>query len=147
MSDVKVFVSYSWRIPESVKVVKDLENPARERSIKLLQDNKEIKLGEYINKFMQQIADAEYVVVVLSKPYFESEYCLWELLHLYQKERDGKTIYPILVDDVDLRASSTAVAFWKNERDKLQQEVDKDGVGHVPDKVIRLNLYTDVTHF
>lgn len=146
MSGVKVFVSYSWRIPESVQIVDELETPARERSIKLLQDNKEIKLGEYINKFMQQIADAEHVVVVLSKPYFESEYCLWELLHLYQKERDGKTIYPILVDDVDLRDSSTAVAFWKNERDKLQQEVDQDGAGHVPDKVIRLNLYIDLVN-
>lgn len=141
MSNVKVFVSYSWRIPESVKVVDDLETRASERSIKLLRDKKEIKLGEYISEFMQKIADAEHVAVVLSEPYFESEYCLWELLHLYQKKRDGQTIYPILVDDIDLSDSSTAVAFWKNKQDELQQEVDNDGAGNVPDKAKRLHWY------
>lgn len=115
MTNVKVFVSYSWRIPESVQIVDDLDVPARERSIQLLRDKKEIKLGEYINEFMQKIADAEYVAVVLSQPYFESEYCLWELLHLYQKKRDGQTIYPILADDIDLSDSSAMVSFWKHE--------------------------------
>ena len=144
MADVKVFVSYSWRIPESVQIVDDLETSARERSIKLLRDKKEIQLGEYINEFMQKIANAEHVIVVLSKPYFESEYCLWELLHLYQKKRDGQIIYPILADDIVLSDSSPAVIFWKNERDKLQEKVDDDGAGHVPDKAGRLNLYIDL---
>ena len=143
MAGVKVFVSYSWRIPESVQIVNDLEVPARARSIRLLRDKKEIKLGEYINEFMQQIADAEHVAAVLSKPYFESEFCLWELLHLYQKKREGQTIYPILIDNIDLSDTSPVVAFWKNKRDRLQQEVDEDGAVHVPDKAEKLHLYNE----
>lgn len=144
MSDVKVFVSYSWRIHESVKVVDDLEVPARERSIRLLRDKKEIKLGEYIREFMQKIADAEHVAVVLSKPYFESEYCLWELLKLYERRRDDRTIYPVLVDDIDLSKSSSIIDFWKSKRDELQQEIDNDGAGNVPDKADQLNLYENL---
>ena len=146
MADVIVFVSYSWRIAASVKVVDDLEIPANERSIELLRDKKEIKLGEYISEFMQKIANAKQVIVVLSKPYFESEYCLWELLELHRKRRDEQTIYPILVDDINLSDSSHIIEFWKSERDKLQKEVDNDGAGHVPDKVERLNLFIDLAN-
>lgn len=81
---VKVFVSYSWRVEEQTCHVAELEKQCQERGIHLIRDSKTMKPGERISQFMNRIATANHVIVILSKTYFESKYCLYEWKELLQ---------------------------------------------------------------
>jgi hypothetical protein len=51
---VKVFVSYSWATENDTQIVAVLEGLCKERGIQLIRDNKTLKHGESIKKFMDE---------------------------------------------------------------------------------------------
>ena len=56
-----------------------------------------------IRAFMEELSEAEKIIVLLSEGYFRSPYCMVELLHIYRKR--SANLMPIVVFLGGLRAS------------------------------------------
>ncbi|PCK00766.1 MAG: hypothetical protein COA42_23700 [Alteromonadaceae bacterium] len=79
---------------------------------------------------MEEIARGKFVLVVLSKKYLESIYCMQELMYMYRRglgRRDElfKQIVPVIVDDLgDIKRATGRlkyVKYWKAEHQELQE--------------------------
>lgn len=99
----KVFVSYSWRTEKETKIVDDLERLCQQRAIELIRDNNILKHGESIKSFMDELSKCDHVITVFSKPYFESKWCMYELLRIYQRGDFKRRTHPVIADDCDLQ--------------------------------------------
>jgi internalin A len=84
--------------------------------------------GELISAFMDRIAAADRVIVVISAKYLRSEYCMYELFKIYQNCRNKKEdfqrrIIPIILPDAGLSGRSvsrlTPAIYWKEEEEEL----------------------------
>ncbi|SEA76780.1 TIR domain-containing protein [Thiothrix caldifontis] len=143
---ISVFVSYSWKLEDESHFLDGLGEQCHLRNIKLIRDAKTLQPGERISKFMERIAGASYVITVFSQRYFESEYCLYELMNVLQYKGLEQKIYPVMADDLkldDAAAITKLVQHWKQKRDELEALVIKNGVGINPALDERLNLYQE----
>lgn len=143
---ISVFASYSWKQEEESRFLDGLGEQCHLRNIKLIQDAKTLQPGERISKFMERIAGASHVITVFSQRYFESEYCLYELMNVFQYKGLEQKIYPVMADDLkldDAAAITKLVQHWKQKRDELEVLVIENGVGTNPALDERLNLYQE----
>ncbi|MGB0129144.1 MAG: toll/interleukin-1 receptor domain-containing protein, partial [Rhodocyclaceae bacterium] len=74
-----LYVSYAWKAEEQKGLVDRLEAACRKRDITLKRDRNEISYGKSIRAFMDEIGQGDHVALILSEPYFKSEYCMYEL--------------------------------------------------------------------
>ncbi|MEJ2670118.1 MAG: toll/interleukin-1 receptor domain-containing protein [Gammaproteobacteria bacterium] len=76
-----------------------------------------------IKAFMEELSEAEKIIILLTEDYFRSPYCIIELLHIYRKRADN--LIPIVVFSGELRASNLKVKeivdYW---RDPFEGGVD-----------------------
>ncbi|TQE03039.1 hypothetical protein C1H46_011403 [Malus baccata] len=92
----------------------------------------ELKKGENIQrKLDQEIEGSRIAVVVFSKRYAESRWCLRELSMIMRcrEDQEGKVVYPIFYDvdpsEVRKQSGSFGEAFQKHERDEDPNEVEQ----------------------
>ncbi len=147
MSDpVKVFVSYSWSVEAQTRLVERLAAQCNLHGIQLIQDAKTMQPGERISQFMARIAGASHVIAVFSQRYFESEYCLYELMQVLQHKGLEQRIYPILADDLkisDLTTRRECIRFWEKRVADEVNEVGGIEPGDAPGQHKQLNLYKE----
>ena len=123
MTKPKVFVSYSWKVEKQTNIVAELEEQCQLREIELILDKNVLKHGDRIKTFMDDLAKAEHVITVFSKPYFKSKWCMYELLHTFDKGEFQKRAHHLIADDCDLKDADYRIAisdFWK-EQDSLAE--------------------------
>lgn len=143
---ISVFASYSWKLEDESHFLDGLGEQCHLRNIKLIRDAKTLQPGERISKFMERIAGASHVITVFSQRYFESEYCLYELMNVLQYKGLEQKIYPVMADDLkldDAAAITKLVQHWKQKRDELEALVIENGAGTNPALDERLNLYQE----
>ncbi|XP_070672907.1 toll/interleukin-1 receptor-like protein [Malus domestica] len=92
----------------------------------------ELKKGENIQRELdREIEGSRIAVVVFSKSYAESRYCLRELSMIMRcrEDQEGKVVYPIFYDvdpsEVRKQSGSFGEAFQKHERDEDPNEVEQ----------------------
>ncbi|CAN6572289.1 unnamed protein product [Malus baccata var. baccata] len=92
----------------------------------------ELKKGENIQRELdRKIEGSRIAVVVFSKSYAESRYCLRELSMIMRcrEDQEGKVVYPIFYDvdpsEVRKQSGSFGEAFQKHERDEEPTEVEQ----------------------
>ncbi|XP_028953564.2 disease resistance protein RPV1-like isoform X2 [Malus domestica] len=92
----------------------------------------ELKKGENIQRELdREIEGSRIAVVVFSKSYAESRYCLRELSMIMRcrEDQEGKVVYPIFYDvdpsEVRKQSGSFGEAFKKHERDEDPNEVEQ----------------------
>ncbi|OQX03988.1 MAG: hypothetical protein BWK73_37685 [Thiothrix lacustris] len=120
---INVFVSYSWDVERKTGIVDELEKLCQYRNIRLLRDNNVIKHGELIQQFMDKLTGGEHVITVFSKPYFQSPWCMYELLKTWQKGDFHLRTHPIIADDCDLQNAAyriDVVDYWVAEHQKIE---------------------------
>lgn len=162
---VKVFVSYSWSAERETKIVDELERLCKLRGINLIRDNNALSHDESIKNIMKNIGTAEHVITVFSKPYFQSESCMNELLQIYRHEAKpwplnhlyellginqfghfAKRTHTIIVDDCNLADRNyrlSSVKYWENKYKEL--EADFKGKGSIADERKDLKLYKTIS--
>lgn len=141
---VKVFVSYSWRVEAQTCHVAELEKQCQERGIHLIRDSNTMKPGERISQFMDRIAGANHVIVILSEAYFKSKYCLYEWKELLQQKGLEQKIYPINIENIDFSDPSTRLSFvdfWQQQVEEKEKAIQSLGPGIAPDQHADLNRY------
>ncbi|MEZ5537534.1 MAG: SUMF1/EgtB/PvdO family nonheme iron enzyme [Thiolinea sp.] len=143
-----VFVSYSWSVERETGIVAELEKHCQSRHIHLLQDNNEIKHGELIREFMDKLTGGEHVITIFSKPYFQSPWCMYELLRTWQKGDFQQRTHPIIADDCNLQDRDyriSVVKFWLAEYAKVSASlagVDPSLIGKEYEKA---NIIRDIS--
>ncbi len=89
----------------------------------LIYDEKGLDAFGSIRGFMDELSEGEQVIFLLSKGYFESPYCMTELLSIYHK-RAGDLV-PVVVFVDGFKPSDLSIdeilAYWEKRREDLQQ--------------------------
>lgn len=147
MNKTKVFVSYSWRVERETGIVAELEKrcPAH---IRLLRDNNEIKHGELIQQFMDKLTGGEHVITVFSQPYFQSPWCMYELLRTWQKGGFQERTHPIIADNGDLQDMAYRIGvvdYWVAEHAKIRQLLEGRDPALYVDEYERANVIRDIS--
>ena len=112
---IKSFVSYSWTVEKDTKIVTELSKLCQERGIELIRDETAMKHGDQIHQFMEKLTGSEHIITIFSKPYFESQWCMFELLTIYQKGNFKERTHPIIADGCDLQSPAYRLScsdFW-----------------------------------
>lgn len=147
MNKINVFISYSWRVERETGVVAELEKLCPEH-IHLIRDENTIRHGEMIQAFMDKLTGGEQVITVFSKPYFQSPWCMHELLRIWQKGDFQQRTHPIIADDCDLQALSyrlEVVDYWQAEHENMQQLLAERDPALFVDEYERLNMIRDIS--
>ena len=107
----EVFISYAWGDDtpagqERQRVVDGLVDALRQRpeGITVHIDRDVMRPGDLISAFMDRLAAADRIIVVISAKYLQSEYCMYELFKIYQNSRKSaedfhRRIIPIILPD------------------------------------------------
>ncbi len=73
------YVSYSWKTETQHPLVKKLQKDAEEfLRLKMVVDTAQCKPGDSIKAFLEEVGQAPRLILILSEPYFHSEYTLKE---------------------------------------------------------------------
>lgn len=145
---IRVYVSYSWRVEVDTGIVKQLGELCKPRGIELIYDKTELKHRDRISGFMDRLASADHVITVFSKNYFESEYCMYELMKIRERGDFDQRIHPVVADGLKLHDSETrrqCITFWKKriagEEEAINDQLD---AGDAPDQHEKLNFYIQI---
>ena len=148
MNEVNVFVSYSWRVEGETGIVAELEKHCPPRSIRLLRDNNEIRHGELIREFMDKLTGGEHVITIFSKPYFQSVWCMYELLRTWQKGDFQQRTHPIIADDCDLQDMAYRIGvvdYWVAEHAKIRKLLEGRDPALFVDEYEKANIIRDIS--
>ena len=94
-------------------------DPDRYDNWQLIYDENGLKAFGSIQGFMDELAEGEQIVFLLSKGYFESPYCMTELLAVYAKRAEELMPIVVFVDGFspgDLQVNEL-VEYWENQQD------------------------------
>lgn len=145
---IRAFVSYSWEVEKATKIVDNLDLLCKQRGIELIRDQTEMKHGQLISRFMAELSRADQVIVVFSQQYFESEYCMVELLKIYQRGDFHNRVHPVLADSIalsDINTQLTFVDYWKRLANTTDAKLaDKNSTAIIP-ITERLKIYEDIS--
>ncbi|MFM7452749.1 MAG: COR domain-containing protein [Cyanobium sp.] len=138
----EVFISYARgdRTPdgqERQKIVDELVNALREhtQAITVRIDRDELRPGDLISVFMDRLAAADRIIVVISAKYLQSEYCMYELFKIYQNCRKSaeafhRRIFPIILPDSGLSGGLGVrlkpAMHWKQQQKELDTLIKED---------------------
>ncbi|MFN9069394.1 MAG: COR domain-containing protein, partial [Cyanobacteriota bacterium] len=131
----EVFISYAWGDDtpagqERKRVVDGLVDTLRQRpeGITVHIDRDEMRPGDLISAFMDRLAAADRIIVVISAKYLQSEYCMYELFKIYQNCRKSaedfhRRIIPIILPDAGfsggLAARLKPALHWNQQEQEL----------------------------
>ena len=121
-----VYVSYSWSADKETPIVDLLGESCRGYGLDFRRDIERIKYGDLIRSFMDEIGSAGNIIPVFSRKYFESEYCMYELLQIKQNGKFHSRIHPInlgdiRLDDEDLQLS--LIDYWREKTESLREKL------------------------
>jgi internalin A len=132
----EVFISYAWgdaspEGKERQQIVDELVKALRQYSepIAVRFDRDEMRPGDLISAFMDRLAAADRVIVVISAKYLRSEYCMYELFKIYQNRGKEiadfhRCIIPIILPDAGLSGGLAArlkpAIDWNQQHEELK---------------------------
>ncbi len=132
----EVFISYAWGddSPEGKerqrivdRLVDALGKHPEQIAVRI--DRDEMRPGDLISAFMDRLAAADRVIVVISDKYLRSEYCMYELFKVYQNCRNRvedfqRRIIPIVLPDAGLSGKTLerlkVADEWYKQRKELE---------------------------
>jgi hypothetical protein len=122
-----VYISYSWTVEKEKLIVDRLEQACQKRGIALKRDRSEINYKDSIRDYMDKLAAAGAVILVLSEQYFKSPYCMYELQEIYNNKNFHKRVFPIVLQDTPLDPEDrlSYLAYWENKRKRLVKGLDE----------------------
>ena len=138
-SEIQVYVSYSRHEEEQKKTICDMQNKLQDIAFKI--DTEQVKYRDDFMNFIKMIGQADYIVVVFSRDYFESFYCMYELTKIIQFGGDiKKRVFLIRDENYDLNNRNNQA----NITDYWQQVVAV-GDGARPEGLTKYGSLEEVT--
>ena len=92
----EIFVSYSWAnkaYPDHEVHVDKLCDEAETRGIKIWRDKNDLGIGQSIDVFMNDLSQSRRCFIFLSEKYLKSEFCMYELYHVWRWSRSHPELF------------------------------------------------------
>lgn len=132
----EVYISYAWARERQDPLVDGLCAEMEGQGRHIRRDSTELQPGDRISHYMERLSAGRCVVVVLSRDYLRSEYCMTELYRLYTNARQWdenflRRIVPLIQDDAcigSLRECADHALYWKTEYDALDRLTREHGI-------------------
>jgi internalin A len=140
----EVFVSYD---STNGAIVDRIQTAAKERGITILRDRNELRYKDGIREFMQRIGRGNCIVLVISKRYLESKYCMFDLTEIAARGDLRDRIFPIVLDDAnifDAKGRLPYIKHWEKQAQELDTAMKEVGSANL--QGIREEI-DDVTKF
>ncbi len=133
----EIYVSYAWKREHQDPLVTELCAELEKQGLHIRRDSTDLQPGDRISHYMERLSQGRCVVVILSRDYLRSEYCMTELYRLYtnaqQRDKDFlRRTVPLIQDDARIATPRERIAhavYWKTEYDELATLVREHGPG------------------
>lgn len=131
--DPKIFFSYAWDQDEAL--IMQLYSSLKKDGFNVIKDKENIGYKGVISKFMNEIGNADFVIVAISDKYLKSKFCMYELYEIFRNSgmnRDtfGKKIFPIRIDESinlgDPDVVNGYVRYWKQQEQEWTTRVREE---------------------
>jgi hypothetical protein len=149
-SDVKrpsIYISHAWGGESEVLVNKIVDRFERE-GIPLTLDKKDLAYRQSIGQFMLNLGKADAIILVVSNKYLHSEYCMFELLQIYESDNIHSRIFPIVLEEVKIAKSTERlelVRYWEEQTKELEDKIrELQSLRHIEGITDDLNLYHSI---
>lgn len=147
MGEHSIYISHAWG-GESEKIVQEIYRRCRKEGLNVFLDRKDLGYRESIASFMQELGKADAIIIVVSNKYLHSEYCMFELLQIYENKNIIQRIFPIVLDEVSIAKSTDRlelVKYWENETENLEAKIrELKSLSYIEGITDDLNLYQKI---
>jgi internalin A len=130
----EVFVSYRHN-PQSKAIVDRFQTSLEQRGIHILRDRDRIHYKDSISAFMKDIGRGTCIIVVISKEYFESPYCMFELTEIAERGELLDRVFPITLDDANIHDGvfrAHYAAYWEKRKKELDAAIAQTSGENLP---------------
>lgn len=134
----EIFFSYAWgdeneKGESREKIVDELYQFLQQEGYKTVRDKYDLGYRGYISDFMTRIGQSKNIVVIISKKYVKSPYCMFELYEIarnsnFDKYQFSQKVLPIMIDFIDFGKSEVIeeyFTYWEAEYNKWDSLVKK----------------------
>lgn len=115
----QIFISYS---SQDIKIVNEIDNDFYQFGIKLLRDVRDVEFRDSFKKFMSKIRETDFVLMVITRNFLTSKYCLYEVLEFIKDNNYKDKILPIVSNNLNFSDSlqiAEYVKYWKTRYETL----------------------------
>jgi hypothetical protein len=146
---IEVYISYRWR-GDCIALADDLQAclSGEPHGFRVLRDNTEVGYKGDLGRYMAQLGNGRFVIVILSDGYLRSRHCMKELVMLRGHADFHQRIFPIVLPDADIRKEARKLQYkrhWEMEKAELQKAYDDlIDKSHSEGTVAELSLYDDI---
>ncbi len=130
----EVYVSYRHNAQRTA-IVDQFQTSLEQRGIHILRDQDRIRYKDSIGAFMKDIGRGKCIIVVLSKEYFESPYCMFELTEIAERGELLDRVFPISLDDANIHDGvfrARYAAYWEKRKKELDAAIAETSGENLP---------------
>ncbi|HPN70478.1 MAG TPA: toll/interleukin-1 receptor domain-containing protein [Saprospiraceae bacterium] len=146
-SSPSIYISHAWG-GESEIITQQIVERFKKENLNITLDKNDLGYRESITKFMENLGQADAIVLVISNKYLHSEYCMFELLQIYDNKNILERIFPVVLDEVSIAKSTDRlelVKYWENQSTELETKIrELQSLGHIDGITDDLNLYYNI---
>ncbi len=143
----RIYISHAWG-GESEDIVREVVHVFEDAGLPVIYDKKDLGYRQSIQDFMVNLGQADVIIIVVSNKYLHSEYCMFELLQIYDNNRVLDRIFPIVLEEVQIAKSTQRlelVKYWEQETTQLEEKIRELGsIAHIEGIADDLNLYQTI---
>jgi hypothetical protein len=142
----KVYISYNWE-EDSNKIADQIVQAFKARGIEVIQDKEDMHYKDSIEKFMEEIGQAQCVITVISDRYLKSRNCMLELVGIAKVGDFDKRIIPIVLKDARIYKAIERlnyIHYWETEIKELENAMKLGGLSKLEGITQELDLYTEI---
>lgn len=147
MADHNIYISHAWG-GESEEIVQEIYKRCRAEGLNIILDRKDLGYRESITSFMHELGRADAIILVVSNKYLHSEYCMFELLQIYENNNMIRRIFPVVLDEVSIAKSTERldlVKYWEKETESLESKIrELKNLSYIEGITDDLNLYQKI---
>ena len=139
----RIFISYAWANRE---VADQIDNYFKSIGIELERDIRDIDFKGSIKEFMHKVTKTDFVIMLISKDFLESENCMYEAMEMFERKNFKDRLLHIVLEDANFYKPEGRLQYVKYWRDKFERlDTEYRGVGD--SSIICEETLKDIKHF
>ena len=143
----KVYISYRWQEPVEGIARNWLEPSVKAAGFKCVIDVKDCGYKARIDKFEEEIGNAERIIMFLCDGFFHSDQCMYEAALVTKAGNLGARLFPVNMGDYrhDRDYYNNLLKYWEEQEQKARDELLKHTSGKEPfqDEYDRVSLIVE----
>lgn len=119
MSKKKIFISYTWA---NTDIANEIEKDLSQLQFTFVRDIHDIKYKDSITKFMEEIRNCDFAILLISESYLKSKNCMKEVLHVLKDKNYEDKILPIIIDNPSIYSTQGRIKYsqyWQEEKNEI----------------------------